>query len=92
MTPALWLLVSALSLMVIGLILLAIVVVQNARTLRRVGAIEQTLIKLRIQMSNMIRMLLNAGFKVKRPIDWSDDEGDTRRLDAFDTQWDWRKP
>ncbi len=48
---------------------------------------------LRQQVSNVIRMLQNAGFKVRPSRDWNDDERKTGVLgETSDTKWDWRAP
>ena len=48
---------------------------------------------LRQQMSNLLSMLLRAGYKRGPTVDWSDDEQRTQVKGVFrDTQWDWRKP
>jgi hypothetical protein len=50
---------------------------------------------LRQQMSNLLSMLLRAGFKRGRTLDWSDNERETQSLDESlsdsETRWFWRK-
>lgn len=48
---------------------------------------------LRQQLSNLLSMLLRAGFKRGPARDWSDDEQATQvRGEGTETQWDWRRP
>jgi len=46
---------------------------------------------IRSQLSNVISMLLRAGFKRGRPVDWSDDNLKTRVMEEPDDSYWWRK-
>lgn len=65
------------------------------RSARRLGKLSRDVYAIRMQLANIITMLLRAGFKRgPRPAGWNDDELKTQQQSAqlFDTKWDWRKP
>lgn len=73
-------------LVVAGLVALSLVV-------RHVGRIEVTLRKLHVQQSNIIAMLLRAGFRPARTLNWLEDGDETRVAgETAYTQFDWRNP
>lgn len=102
MSAALWCFAFAASLALLAIVLLLLVLLQGRRIGKRVSAVgarienaETQLRALRLQVSNVVKMLLNAGFKVRKSFDWNDNEDDTRPLEAaspYDTQVDLRKP
>ena len=60
---------------------------------RRIEKVSKDQRGLRKQMSNIISMLLRAGFKRGPTVDWSDDEQKTQVKGRWqDTVFDWRKP
>lgn len=76
------LLLAALSLLLVSLSL-------TLRVLVRVDAIGQRVRQTWLQLSNVISMLSNSGFKVKKPRDWNDDFNETRLKDPDEDPRDW---
>ncbi len=68
---------------------------ESHRTRSRLDAIEKNLRGLRLQVGNLISMLIRAGFKRGKTLDWSDNERETKSLDDSlsdsETSWFWRK-
>jgi hypothetical protein len=58
----------------------------------RVEGLQRETRSLRQQVANVLTLLLNAGYKLRRRRDWSDDESKTQvRGDGTDTDWDWKR-
>ena len=59
---------------------------------RRIEKVSKDQKGLRRQMSNIISMLLRAGYKRGPTVDWSDDDQKTLVKGRWqDTIWDWRR-
>lgn len=62
------------------------------RLRRRVEHLQSETRSLRQQVANVLQMLINAGYKLRRKRDWSDDEDGTQlRGSSSDTDWDWKR-
>lgn len=69
--------------------------VETSKVRLRLDVIDKNQRGLRLQVSNLISMLIRAGFKRGKTVDWSDNEQETRSLDDSlsdsETRWFWRK-
>lgn len=74
---------------------LCVISVVALKMLSRLDAVAKEQRGLRQQMANLLSMLLKAGFKRGKTVDWSDDLQETRLLEdalqSSDTKWFWRK-
>jgi hypothetical protein len=65
----------------------------QALMVRSVGRIDASLRKIHLQQANIIAMLLRAGFRPARTLDWRDDGDRTMHPESPAlTRFDWRNP
>jgi hypothetical protein len=76
-------------------LLCAVVVISLVFIARSLGSVASEMRRIHLQHSNIIRMMLKAGFRPANGLDWFDDDRETRVVGqgaTLDTQFDLRTP
>lgn len=90
LSPRDWVIVGAVTLLVVSLTALGIA---GALLVRSIGSIKHDARRIHLQQATIIGMLLKAGFRPAKTLDWFDNGDETRQLgEPALTQFDWRKP